>query len=97
MVESVSTTADFFVHPPVFDFSIEPTNAVTGPNRQIFPTYISETRAIHKDSVIARIKERRRQMRKPTQRQALAPSSTTNLTDARASGPASGGAQADGA
>ncbi|KAJ3501304.1 hypothetical protein NMY22_g18974 [Coprinellus aureogranulatus] len=32
-------------------------------NQQIFPTYTSETvRAIHKDSVLARIKERRRQL-----------------------------------
>ncbi|TEB28542.1 hypothetical protein FA13DRAFT_1594372, partial [Coprinellus micaceus] len=29
-------------------------------NQQIFPSYISETHAIHKDSVIAKIKERRR-------------------------------------
>ncbi|KAF6742416.1 hypothetical protein DFP72DRAFT_830527 [Ephemerocybe angulata] len=29
-------------------------------NRQIFPTYISEGRAVHQDSVISKIKERRR-------------------------------------
>jgi hypothetical protein len=32
---------------------------------QIFPQQISETRAVHKDSVIARIKERRRRLQRP--------------------------------
>jgi hypothetical protein len=32
-------------------------------DRQIFPVQLSEGRSVHEESVIARIKERRRQMR----------------------------------